>query len=289
MKIYKAFSFRQWLKNTLIFIPAIFAISEWDMTLVVDLFTGFLGFSLIASAVYLNNDLKDLLSDQQHPEKKKRALASRSISTQQARIIIVFSLITGGIFLGTTGIYALLAGLAYLLINILYTFLLKKIPLLDLISIISGYYIRLIIGQEIANATLSNWIITMVSLIALYLAIVKRYGDVKLYKKTGIMHRRTVKFYAQIPIKLISWILAIFILVFYTLYLHFVFTGYLEKGNHLHFITILPVGLALTRYHLIALKEAQRDPISILIKDIPTLVLVCLSFGLLILTLYGIL
>lgn len=270
-------------------IPAIFAAVTWDFHLIVRLSGAFFGFSLIASAVYIHNDITDKKFDAQHPEKKKRSIASGAISIKNARVI-QFSLITTGLLiLAILSIEIMLLGALYLVINLLYSQFLKQIPLVDLIPILSGYFIRLLIGEKVADAPLSIWVLIMVGMLALYLVLMKRYGDVKLFQSTGVQHRKTVPFYAKMNLPLTTMILIHAITLVFAAYIHFVFVRYPEEFSYLPYAAIPLTYLAIFSYHVKAQKEIQKDPITILLHNTWSIIFVGISFIMLIITLYPIL
>lgn len=288
MKLLRALSINQWLKNLLIMIPAIFAAVAWDNALVLNLILAFLGFSFIASAVYVHNDITDKNFDAQHPEKKKRSIASGEISVQNARIL-QFSLIAlGSSLLLLISVKVLILGVTYLVINLLYSQVLKQIPLIDLLPIISGYFIRLLIGEDIAHAPLSIWILLMVGLLAMYLVMMKRQGDVQLFKTTGVQHRKTVSFYSKMNLPLTTMILIHIITLVFALYIHFVFSKYSDTFSYLPYLTIPLTYAAIFSYHLRAQKRIQKDPISILLRNPWSLIFVAFGFIILIIILYPI-
>lgn len=286
MKLIKAISPVQWLKNGLIFIPAIFATVHWNSELIIQLCLAFWGFSLIASSVYIHNDLKDKDSDQKHPEKKKRAIASEEISRQDARVIQLILLTVGLATLFLISGQVAILGLSYVIINLIYSEFLKQIALVDLLCILSGYYIRLLIGQNIADAPLSMWIILMVGALAIYLVLMKRFSDVKLFESSGIEHRKTVKFYAKLKLRSTTFILIHLIVLIYAAYIHFVFSNYSKAFPIVPYLTIPLAFGAIILYHLKALKNSQKDPISILIRNFWSVLLLVISFIILIIILY---
>ncbi len=286
MKLIKTISPIQWLKNGLIFIPAIFAAVTWNATLMLQLLLAFWGFSLIASSVCIHNDLRDKDSDQKHPEKKNRAIASNEIAHLDARVIQLIFLTVGltTLFLisGSIAVF----GACYVTINLIYSEFLKQIALIDLLCILSGYYIRLLIGQEIADAPLSLWIILMVGVLATYLVLIKRYSDVKLFENTGIKYRKTVTFYSKLKLQTTTLFLIHLIVLIYAAYIHFVFSQYPESFTLLPYFTIPLTYIAIITYHFKAIKNLQKDPISILIRNFWSVLLLLISFIILIITLY---
>lgn len=288
MKFLRVLSLNQWLKNLLLFIPAIFATVAWDVSLFIHLIAAFFGFSLIASAVYIHNDITDKKYDAQHPEKKKRSIASGEISIKEARIVQFALIGFGCMILILISPYVMSLGITYLIINLLYSQFLKQIPLVDLIPIISGYFIRLLVGAYIASAPLSIWVLLMVGLLALYLVLMKRQGDVLLFHKTEILHRKTVPFYAKTNLSLTTMILIHAITLVFAAYIHFIFVLYPLEFSYIPYLTIPLTYAAIFSYHLRAKKHIQKDPISVLLRNPWSLILVGISFILLIITLYPI-
>ncbi len=286
MKLLRALSINQWLKNILIFIPAIFATVAWSFDLLSQLALAFLGFSFIASAVYVHNDITDKKFDAQHPEKKKRSIASGEISIQNARILQFLLIAVGATLLFLISNKVFILGIAYLIINLLYSQVLKQIPLVDLIPIISGYFIRLLIGEDIAEAPLSIWILLMVGLLATYLVLMKRQGDVQLFTTTGVQHRKTVVFYSKMNLPVTTMILIHAITLVFAAYIHFVFSQYPEEFSNLPYLTIPLTYIAIFSYHRSAQKRIQKDPISTLLRNPLSLICVGISFILLVVTLY---
>lgn len=212
MKVIALLNCIQWLKNLLILVPAFFFGEQWEAGMAVELLIAVLSFNLLTSAVYLINDLNDLASDKLHPEKCRRALASEMITAKTAVLMIVLLLLTGFTGFIFTGILPLLFAVIYFLMNVLYTFYLKQIPLIDLLILVSGYQLRLLIGGSIAHVPLTGWLHSLVFLLSVLLLLQKRRSDVLLYQEKGIILRATVPFYARLSLRKINggllWIIA---------------------------------------------------------------------------------
>jgi 4-hydroxybenzoate polyprenyltransferase len=277
---------KQWLKNLLLFIPAIFARVSWNIHLLTELFTAFIGFSIIASAVYIHNDITDKTYDQKHPEKKKRSIASGAISNTHARVMQFILITIGLLTLWWTSLEVMLLGVAYLAVNLVYSQLLKHIPLIDLLPILFGYFIRLLIGATIAAVPLSIWVIAMVGLLALYLVLMKRQGDVDLFRKSNIELRKTVAFYNTLNLPLITAVLIHLIPLVYAAYIHFVFRNYTQNWHLLPYATIPLIYIAILNYHKRSKKQVHQDPLSTLLQNTQSLLLILFSFTILLIALY---
>lgn len=164
----------QWVKNFFVFIPLFFAGLFLDGDLLIRTTLAFAAFCLISGVVYIINDLADIEADRQHPKKKFRPLASGQISKQKAKwiaavcIVIALSL-SVKLSVSFTGIVSM-----YLLINLGYSFGLKKIALLDITIIAIGFLLRVFGGGVVAQIPVSHWLILMTFLLAMILALGKR-------------------------------------------------------------------------------------------------------------------
>jgi len=168
----------QWTKNILIFLPLLMAHKLSEPMLFIDAIIAFFAFSFTASFVYVINDLVDLPSDRKHPRKKNRPLASGRIPILHGALIAPFLLVAGIMlavfFLSTEFIYILIA---YLVITSLYSFVLKKIYILDIIVLSILYTIRLIAGALAVDVPLSQWLMEFSVFFFLSLAINKRFTE----------------------------------------------------------------------------------------------------------------
>ncbi len=286
MKALRILSIQQWLKNGLILIPALFAASEWSIELIELLAVSILGFSLLTSAVYINNDLIDLEADRKHPVKCKRLIASGAIEPNSARIFAVLFFSIGITLLILLSWEVAIAGMSYVLLNLVYSSFGKQIPILDLVFISFGYIIRLLIGSFVAEAPLSIWVIVVVCMLSFYLVLLKRHGDVTLYRETGVIARKTVEFYARFDLKKVAFIFIQMIILVYLIYIAYVFGALSNSLSSLAFVTVPLAYLALLRYNKKALSRAKQDPIGILLKDGIALSLLVVSFIILIIALY---
>jgi 4-hydroxybenzoate polyprenyltransferase len=168
----------QWVKNLIVFVPAIAAHKLGEQSVMLREFYAFLIFCLCASGVYLVNDLMDLDADRQHPTKKIRPLASGDLPLQYGLIFGPLLLFAGlfaaiqlsWIFAGVTT--------AYLILTTTYSFWVKQIVLLDVFCLAGLYTIRLVAGHAAADIIYSSWLLMFSMFIFLSLALVKRYVEI---------------------------------------------------------------------------------------------------------------
>lgn len=175
--ILKQIRVHQWIKNTLIFLPPLLAhknsIDDYILAI-----WGFFAFSLIASGIYVINDLADIESDRNHPSKSKRPIASGKLKILTSLKLIPLLLLSGLfisiVFVGNHFTNILLL---YTALTILYSFKLKKMYLLDMITLSMLYTIRLISGGIATNTELSPWLFSFAMFVFLSLGAMKRYTE----------------------------------------------------------------------------------------------------------------
>ncbi|MGE4396668.1 MAG: decaprenyl-phosphate phosphoribosyltransferase [Sulfurimonas sp.] len=179
-EIIKLFRIHQYIKNLFIFLPLLFSFSFSDSQDNLNVLAAFLLFSLLASSIYIFNDLLDINEDRAHPTKRNRPLASGSVSKSTAiSLMLILSTTSLSVsLLFNTELFTVL--LIYFLLNIAYTLKLKHIAILDIFIIASGFVLRLFAGSSVTDIPLSMWIILMTFLLALFLALAKRRDDVLL-------------------------------------------------------------------------------------------------------------
>ena len=167
-----------WIKNLLIFLPAVTGWGIYDPSRLVDCSLAFLAFSLVASAIYLVNDLADLAADRAHPDKRYRPIASGSLQASLA-VLLAGSLAMAGFGLAfVTGPNVVVALSVYLILNAAYTIRLKEMPLTDIALLCSFYLVRVMLGIAVLNLTPSIWFIAFLGCLFAELAHWKRYVEV---------------------------------------------------------------------------------------------------------------
>ncbi|MCP5106722.1 MAG: UbiA prenyltransferase family protein, partial [bacterium] len=167
----------QWVKNIFIFAPVIFSIHLPNFDHFVHIkrcVWAFFLFSLVAGSIYIFNDCFDKKKDQAHPDKCKRPIASGAlkvpVAVVGAGIVLAASLFA--IFQFNRNFFII--AVIYILMNILYSYYLKKIVILDVMVIAIGFVLRVKIGGEINNIELSVWILIVTFLLAIFLGLIKR-------------------------------------------------------------------------------------------------------------------
>ena len=259
----------QWLKNLFVFLPLFFSgnMSNWNMLL--STIYAAMSFAFISSSIYCLNDIIDVETDKQHPEKRNRPIAKGSVSLQEAyTLMILMCLLAYGVLflLGLNGKSILVISI-YFVLNILYCVNLKQIPLVDIFIVSSGFVLRIILGGLVCNIELSQWIILMTFLLSLFLAISKRLDDIRIYNEKKILIRKNISHYNVEYIQLTLSIIASVTIVCYIMYT--VDVDVVSRiDNHYLYLSSLLVILGVLRFLQIAIVEKQCcSPTKILMKD----------------------
>jgi 4-hydroxybenzoate polyprenyltransferase len=173
----KALRLHQWTKNALVFVPLIMAHQFFDAGLFFNTTLAFICFGMVASSIYLMNDLMDLRQDRRHPTKRHRPFASGALPVRHG--LVAFPLLLAGAALIAAQLPPLfsLAMAAYLALNLSYTFYLKRKLLVDVIALSGAYTLRILAGNAAGPVELSNWLLAFSMFLFFSLALVKRYVE----------------------------------------------------------------------------------------------------------------
>ena len=167
-----------WIKNMLIFVPAVTSWGMYDPSRLIPAVFAFFSFSLVASAVYLINDLSDLAADRAHPDKRRRPLAACQLPVTKGIALAAFLAISGLGLAIATGPVVITALLVYVALNAAYTIRLKEMPLTDIALLCSFYLIRVMLGLAVLGLPQSIWFLGFLGCLFAELAHWKRYVEV---------------------------------------------------------------------------------------------------------------
>lgn len=268
---------RQWPKNAFVFVALLFDRKVLDPSSVLATLGAFVLLCLMSSAVYLMNDLADIESDRQHPVKKSRPLPSGQLDPRVAAAVAVVlaavSLIAGFLLAPQLGLILLL----YLLIQIAYTFRLKHVVLLDVLTIAAGFILRIAAGVAVIDVErFSPWLYVFGGFLALFMALGKRRYELVLLGGEAASHRAILDDYNLDLIDRLQSIVTTSVIVSYSLY------TFLAEGlptNHAMMLSIPFLLYGIFRYlYLIHVRGEGGAPEEILLRDRP-LQLTLLLYG----------
>lgn len=267
MKYIELIRVNNWVKNLFILLPLFFSGELFDSIKFLKIFYSIIGFSLVTSFIYIINDIFDMEFDKIHSEKKYRPIPAGKISITQSLIIGAFSLSLGLIVLWTISFNSFLLTIVYIFLNILYSVILKQLPIVDFIIVALGFVIRILIGGDIGNIALTQWMIVMVFLLSLFIAVTKRRDDVYEYELKKKINRKVVLKYTVEYMDKIITIISSTLLVSYLLFItsESVISRYPSKYLIVSFLFVL---IAVFRYNQITYVENKSgSPIKIFFND----------------------
>jgi 4-hydroxybenzoate polyprenyltransferase/phosphoserine phosphatase len=180
----------QWLKNLLVFLPLMPVLHDLTQALVVDAALAFVAFSLMASGIYVLNDLLDLESDRRHHRKRRRPFAAGDISPAtglaMSASLGIASLALSAAWLPDSFVAVLLV---YAALTTAYSVFLKRRAVVDVFSLAALYTIRVAAGTEATGQPLSFWILSFSLFVFLSLALAKRYVELTAAGDAGQLKR----------------------------------------------------------------------------------------------------
>ncbi|HHW92215.1 MAG TPA: decaprenyl-phosphate phosphoribosyltransferase [Firmicutes bacterium] len=264
MGLFGSLRLRQWTKNLLVFAGLLFSGRLTDRTLWLPAVGAFGAFCLLASAVYLLNDLWDREQDRQHPRKCHRPIAAGILPPPVALAAAGFLSLAGLFLAFCGGMRVGYLGAGYLVLNLAYIIKVKEIPLLDIFSVAMGFVLRAVTGVVAVGVELSPWFVLCTVLLSLLLVLGKRRQELVSLAVGAAAHRKVLGRYSQVFLDQMISIIATATLVSYSLY-----TFFSEAGRHHSLMwTIPPVLYGLFRYLYLVYEEGRGgEPEEILLHD----------------------
>ncbi|MEK3703716.1 decaprenyl-phosphate phosphoribosyltransferase [Paenibacillus sp. FSL R7-0198] len=262
---------KQWTKNLLLFAALLFSFEEIRTETILATLLGFILFSLVAGCVYILNDFVDRDRDRQHPVKKYRPMASGQVNPSHALLfgIILLILSVGTAFM-MNPLFGVLC-IVYFLLNVSYSFVLKHLVILDMMTIAAGFVLRAIAGGVLIHVPFTPWFLICTMLLSLFLAIGKRRNELTLLEGNTGSHRKVLDNYSITLLDQFNTIVTTATIISYSL---FTFTS--DRTIHLMW-TIPLVIYGMFRYlYLIHMKNQGGSPDRVLFEDKPILITVML-------------
>mgnify|MGYP001224339957 CR=1 FL=1 len=262
---------KQWTKNLLVFASAIFAGTFLDPAIFINTLIAFIAFSLMASSIYVINDIQDVEKDRQHPDKCQRPIASGAITITQASVLGAIVFLTSITLAAFVNYQLIIILLIYFFANLLYSFRLKHVVIIDVMFIALGFVLRAIAGAVAVNGELTSWFLLCTMSLSIFLALGKRRHELELFKDTPTNRRKVLEHYSS---KLLDQLMAIatsLVIMFYSLY------AATEDQRMMYTVPFVIYGI-FRYYYLIYIKNSGGKPEELLISDWHILITVVL-FG----------
>jgi 4-hydroxybenzoate polyprenyltransferase len=273
--IFRSLRPRQWVKNLVLFAGILFTLDRphppdhWLRA-----GAAFLLFCLLSGAVYLFNDLADREQDRRHPTKRHRPIASGQLAPGAA--------IAAGIALAVGGIAAAyglglpfgLTASAYLLLTFAYTFWLKHVVILDVLTLATGFVLRAVAGAVVIGVEISPWLLVCTTLGALFLGLGKRRAELTALASEAGKHRPILEEYTPELLDQMITVVAASTLMAYALY---TFSSPTALGHRTLMATIPFVIYGIFRYlYLVHTRNVGGSPTRELLEDRPLLLCIAL-------------
>jgi len=269
---------RQWVKNLVIFGALIFAREFTDGAKIGKTVFALVIFCLLSSAIYIINDIIDRESDRSHPLKKNRPLASGAISPTSAWIMAVSIGAIAAALTATMPEYFIYTVVVFVAFNILYSLVLKRIVIIDVMAIAVSFVIRATAGSFAIDVPNSSWLVACTFLLALFIGFGKRRHEIVTLGSDAASHRIALRNYSPYFLDQLIGVVTASTVVAYTFYTLSPEIKQRLGVSHLE-LTIPFVLYGIFRYlYLIHQEEKGGSPTELLLSDGPILVNIVLWF-----------
>lgn len=281
--IFKEMRIHHWIKNLLVLAPLFFSGNILDLKKLASSVFAFFSFCFVSSAIYILNDICDIEKDKNHPTKCKRPIASGEISVPLAwtifSILVIFAF-AFSFFSG--GFIPCVIILLYFALNLFYSFGAKNIPLVDICILVSGFFLRVLLGSVSAECKISNWFYLTVISVSFCMALGKRRGELIKYAKEASENklRKVLALYSPNFLDKNMYVFIAMSNIFYALWA-------MDKENsalphRFNFLWTVPAVILITlRYSFVVEGKSDGDPVEVLIHD-KVLLLLCALYAALI-------
>ena len=258
---------KQWAKNVLVgAAPAAAGVVD-DRTTIINTAAAFAAFCLVASALYLHNDISDREADRRHPTKRYRPIASGVIPVPVAAVTAVVLLVAGlGIALLVRWELALVVGL-YAVITISYSTWLKHIAVLDVAVVASGFVIRAVGGGVAVDVPISQWFLIVASFGSLFMVAGKRHAEYLALDEDRALARETLGTYSLAYLRYVWMMASAVAIAGYCLWAFEQADIRLERASVWYELSIVPFVLAILRYALLLDGGHGSEPEEIVLGD----------------------
>jgi 4-hydroxybenzoate polyprenyltransferase len=261
---------RQWTKNLLLFAGIIFAAKLGDLSRWGEAVAAFAAYCAASSASYLVNDVRDAPHDRLHPSKRLRPIAHGDLSPRLAEALAAALLIAAVLLVAPLGLASILFLCTFLALQAAYTLSLKHVVLLDVMTIAGLFVVRAAAGAAAVEVRISPWLLLCTALLALFLALAKRRGELVLVGAEATPGRPVLEGYSLALVDQLVTVVAASTVISYCLY---TFTA---RGSKAMMITIPFVLFGVFRYLLLMhARDLGEEPEEVLLRDAP--ILLCIA------------
>ena len=261
---------RQWTKNLLLFAGLLFAAKLGDATRWLEALLAFIVYCAASSAAYLVNDVRDAPHDRLHPVKRSRPIARGELSPRLAEVLAALLIFCAVLLVAPLGIASILFLCTFFALQASYTLLLKHVVLLDVMTIGGLFVVRAAAGAAAVEVRISPWRLLCTALLALFLALAKRRGELVLVGAEETPGRPVLEGYSLALVDQLVTVVAASTVISYCLY---TFTA---RGSKAMMVTIPFVVFGVFRDLLLMhRRDLGEEPEEVLLRDLP--ILLCIG------------
>jgi 4-hydroxybenzoate polyprenyltransferase len=263
---------RQWTKNLFVLPAIVFAQRLWDKGAVEWTLAAFIIFCFLSSSVYILNDIADAENDRQHPTKRGRPIASGRLPVAVAfPFAVLLASLSIALSFWVSRSFTFYAAL-YLALNLVYSFSLKHMVILDVMMVAIFFVLRAVAGAAAIHVEISHWLLICTFLLALFIALSKRRHELVLLDENASAHRASLTEYSPYLLDQMIAVVTASAVMAYTLYT--VDQDTVAKFGTDHLVYTVPfVTFGIFRYlYLIHQKGEGGDPDRIVLSDRPFLI-----------------
>ena len=260
---------RQWTKNLLVFAGIVFAAKLGDPGRWADAATAFIAFCAASSAAYLVNDVRDAEHDRLHPTKNARPVARGELAPRAALVLAGGLALAAVVLSAALGLSALLYLGAFLALQAAYTLVLKEVVLVDVMAIGALFVVRAAAGADAVRVPISPWLLLCTALLALFLGLAKRRGELVLVGADATPGRPVLAGYSLELVDQLVSVVAASTVIAYALY------TFSARDSKAMMVTIPFVLFGVFRYLLLIHRhDLGEEPENVLLSDRPILLCV---------------
>jgi decaprenyl-phosphate phosphoribosyltransferase len=270
---------RQWAKSAFVVVGPLYALADGHEVRWLGVLGAVLAFGFASSAAYVLNDIRDRDADRAHPRKRSRPIASGAVGTRTALIFALGLFLAAAVFVAVAwdaaagmgswgpGWLGPLVG-AYLVNTTVYSLLLKRLIILDVISLAAGFVLRVLGGCAAAGVEPSSWLVNCTFFVAMFLAFGKRLGERRTMGDLVAEARGVQSAYTDSLLRMMVVVTAVVSLVTYAGYVQ-ERAGQYTVGFNLLWLTMLPATYGLLRCIVLLERGAYDDPTELAAGDRP--------------------
>lgn len=255
---------RQWVKNVLVLAAPLAGGVALQPRALVQMAAAVLAFGVASSGIYLVNDAVDVESDRAHASKRRRPIASGELPLRSAWAAAAVLLPAALLVAALVNWQLVVVVAVYEAVQLWYCLGMKDEPVIELVSVASGFLLRAIAGGVATQVALSQWFLIAAGFGSLFMAAGKRYAEKRLVEGTTVQIRPVLARYSATYLRFV-WTLSAGVLV--TTYSLWAFTMRQVSGNEWEVVSIIPFVMALLRYSVDVDSGAAGEPEDVVVRD----------------------